>query len=727
MTEKKTSIRKKVASLAAKVSLVSVLVIGVIMISGLFILRENTVRISGELGEVAAGDSQKALEERMIDRLVTLAENMAALSDATLLTIQNSTEMIAQAAGEIIQNPGQYPPNPVPPPNAKNAGLMAAQFQRAQGTNLTTISEEAARMGNIQNLLMNIIRNNININTTINYIGSELGYLIVVDDASDRKTEFFDPRDRPWYKLAVANNKLSWTDIYTDAYGRGLSITCAKPYYDNAGRVAGVAGVGTLLNHLTEIVVGTKAGETGYSFILNELGQIIISESLKEDEHGNVLREDLLNGSNGQLASVAREMTSRKNGIERVIMNGREYFIAYAALEILPWSLATVIEVNEAIAPALESRERIISMKNIALRDINLIIITVIVLFVIIITMICLFIGYSSQKFASNLTMPITVLQEGVQRIANGNLEHNIDIRTGDEIETLGLSVNKMAVDLRDYIANLQKVTAEKERIGAELNVARDIQASMLPCIFPPFPDRPEFDIYAIMQPAKEVGGDFYDFFLIDNNTLAVVIADVSGKGVPAALFMVIAKTLIKNNAQNGKSPKEVFETVNKLLCENNETGMFVTVFMGYLDIPSGRFTYVNAGHNPPLFLTAREKANGARFDWLQTKPGLMLAFLKTAVYSQNEIMLNPGDELLLYTDGITEAMNNEKLLFGEERLLETANSYPDLPLKEFTVSFKREIDEFAQGEEQADDITMLSLRYRGQVVPGTYGEAALK
>jgi sigma-B regulation protein RsbU (phosphoserine phosphatase) len=390
-------------------------------------------------------------------------------------------------------------------------------------------------------------------------------------------------------------------------------------------------------------------------------------------------------------------------------MDEKEYFIAYTPLEILPWSLVTVVEVDEVVAPALESKERIVAMTNKAIRDIDIIIYTIVIIFATVIALSILLIGWSSKRFAAALTEPIMGLREGVQEIAGGNLEYIIDIRTGDEIEDLGLSVNKMTLDLKAYIANLQTVTAEKERIGAELDVATRIQANMLPCIFPAFPGRSEFDIYASMTPAKVVGGDFYDFFLIDSNTLAVVIADVSGKGVPAALFMVIAKTLIKNNAQSGKSPSEVFETANNMLCENNDANMFVTVFMGYLDIPSGRFTYVNAGHNPPLL-----RSGGGRFDWLRTDSGLMLAYMEDMGYEQGEITMRPDDELFMYTDGVTEAMNNENKLFGDPRLLETANRHADLTPQAFAAAIKDEIDKFAVGAEQADDITMLALRYRG-------------
>jgi sigma-B regulation protein RsbU (phosphoserine phosphatase) len=263
-----------------------------------------------------------------------------------------------------------------------------------------------------------------------------------------------------------------------------------------------------------------------------------------------------------------------------------------------------------------------------------------------------------------------------------------------------------MTVDLQEYISNLSRVTAEKERIGAELNVATKIQSSMLPCIFPAFPHRPEFDIYATMIPAKEVGGDFYDFFMIDENRLALVIADVSGKGVPAALFMVIAKTLIKNNAQYGKPPKEVFETVNNLLCENNEAGMFVTAFMGILDIVSGKFSYVNAGHNPPLI-----KRTDGNYEWLPAKAGLVLAGMEDMAYKQFEITLNKGDTLYMYTDGVTEAVNRKEELFTDPKLLETANKYKDSNIYDLLTDIKSEIDIFADGAEQADDITMLIIK----------------
>lgn len=275
------------------------------------------------------------------------------------------------------------------------------------------------------------------------------------------------------------------------------------------------------------------------------------------------------------------------------------------------------------------------------------------------------------------------------------------------EVGNLARSYISMAEDLGSYVDNLKKVTAEKERINAELSLAASIQAHMLPCIFPAFPEQNEFDIYATMTPAKEVGGDFYDFFMVDDTHVAAVMADVSGKGVPAALFMVIAKTLIKNHAQNGLQPCDTFTAVNRLLCEGNDAGLFVTAWMGVLDIESGKLTYVNAGHNPPLI-----RQNKGSFEYLRSRPGFVLAGIETVKYRQNELMLQPGDRLFLYTDGITEATSADMELYGEDRLSEYLNNHAGNSAEDILHGLKSDVDSFVGEAPQFDDMTMLMLDY---------------
>lgn len=283
-----------------------------------------------------------------------------------------------------------------------------------------------------------------------------------------------------------------------------------------------------------------------------------------------------------------------------------------------------------------------------------------------------------------------------------------LKITTGDEIENLATSIKQMEQDINQYIDSLTSITAEKERIGAELNVATNIQASMLPSIFPAFPERSEFDIYASMTPAKEVGGDFYDFFLVDDDHLAMVMADVSGKGVPAALFMVIAKTLLKNAAQSGLQPKAILEKVNNQLCENNEAEMFVTVWLGIMEISSGKMICSNAGHEYP----AIKRADGS-FELFKDKHGFVLAGMEDSRYREYELEMNQDDILYVYTDGVAEATDAHNVLFGTDRMLDSLNGHNETHPEQLLINMKDDIDAFVGDAPQFDDITMLCIRYK--------------
>ncbi|MCH5210859.1 MAG: SpoIIE family protein phosphatase [Oscillospiraceae bacterium] len=283
-----------------------------------------------------------------------------------------------------------------------------------------------------------------------------------------------------------------------------------------------------------------------------------------------------------------------------------------------------------------------------------------------------------------------------------------LQIKTGDEIEKLAGSIKQMEKDLNTYITDLTNITAEKERIGAELDVATHIQSSILPCVFPAFPERNEFDIYASMTPAKEVGGDFYDFFMVDDRNLAIVMADVSGKGVPAALFMVIAKTLIKDHSQPDKDLGEVFTKVNNLLCESNSEGLFVTAFEGVLDLVTGEFNFVNAGHEPPYIYKPAEG-----FNKYKVRPGFVLAGMEDVKYRTGSITIDEGDKIFLYTDGVTEATDARETLYGHDRLKNVLNNSYEYTPQGILDAVKTDIDNFVGYADQFDDITMLCLEYK--------------
>ena len=261
----------------------------------------------------------------------------------------------------------------------------------------------------------------------------------------------------------------------------------------------------------------------------------------------------------------------------------------------------------------------------------------------------------------------------------------------------------------KNMIEKQKELSEEGARIESELNIANAIQKNMLPSIFPAFPERKEIDIYANMTPAKEVGGDFYDMFLIDENHLAINVADVSGKGVPAALIMMITKTLIKNTTLNGYDVDEVCNRVNNTLCEKNDLNHFVTSWFGIFDLRTGKLEFVNAGHNPPLIYTKKDN----RFEYLKTKPNLIIAAMEGTKYTKHEVILEPGDKIFLYTDGVTEATNENKELYGDERLQDYLNSHIDQDVETTIKGIKEDIDNFVGKAEQFDDITMLELLFK--------------
>ena len=287
--------------------------------------------------------------------------------------------------------------------------------------------------------------------------------------------------------------------------------------------------------------------------------------------------------------------------------------------------------------------------------------------------------------------------------ITEGKLETVVDVRSHVEFDALSNDINATVDTLKRYIKEAE------ERIDAELAFAKAIQHAALPSVFPPYPDRKEFEIFATMHTAKEVGGDFYDFYFVDDENLAFLMADVSGKGIPAAMFMMTAKTFIKSYAESGVSVEEVFTYANAKLCEGNDAGMFVTAWLGILNTKTGKVLFANAGHNPPLV----KHADGT-YEYLKSRAGFVLAGMEGVRYRKNELDLAPGDAIYLYTDGVTEATNLSEELYGEERLQKVLDIYKDATPETICAEVKIDVDKFVGEAPQFDDITMLAIRYKG-------------
>lgn len=423
---------------------------------------------------------------------------------------------------------------------------------------------------------------------------------------------------------------------------------------------------------IDDVVIGVTRnrhiGESGALIIVGEDWNIV------SDRHGN-------EGRNLNVTGIYIDRsTMPENKTFEAVVYGKQAFCSYIFSE--GYYIVAVMPLEEAMFS----------------RDIS-VYITVFMEFVVF-GMLFIVVYFLIKKLVVDNMVKIN---KSLAMITGGNLDTVVNVRTNEEFASLSDDINSTVVTLKHYIAEAAA------RIDRELEFARSIQHSAIPSVFPPYPGHSEFDIYATMDTAKEVGGDFYDFYFVGENRLGFLIADVSGKGIPAAMFMMTAKTIIKGYAESGKPVDEVFTTANEKLCESNDAGMFVTAWMGVLDTVTGKVEFANAGHNPPLVRHA-----GGGFEYLRSKPCFIIAGMDGIKYRKNEFTLAPGDEIYLYTDGVTEATDSENNLYGEERLLALLNSMGDLSGEEICRAVKADIDAFVGDAPQFDDITMLYLKYNG-------------
>ncbi|MBR0253299.1 MAG: SpoIIE family protein phosphatase [Synergistaceae bacterium] len=674
---KRNPIRRKVQNMVLTISIVALILTSAIGILSMLRIRN---------------DSENALTKQMEQNLRNITTNKADLAESELGKFSAYTKNFADSIHEMYSTPEKFVKSYVPVPDAKYAGILAISRSLKDNTiNVKDIDFEVNLLGNLEQLWKPLMTAQKDVITTI-YFGTETGLLVAYDRQSDLNADngnevFYDHLKSEWYTKAKSLGHVCFTDIYNDIYDRGLTITCAAPVYDDNNKFIGAMGMDILISDLYRSIVEIDLGDdkASYAFLVDNKGNIIDNENASD-------KTNSLSSEKGINSEVVNRILSGQTDVS--LTDDRIYY-AYTPIESNGWKFCVRMPESVILAPVRSVQRNIIFMMSLFLAAF------------ILITMI---VTVATRKFSKDLTNPIISLSHDVEEISGGNLDYRAKIYDNDEIGDLAKSFNAMAVSLKDYINNLASITAEKERISTELNVATQIQADMLPRIFPAFPERKEFDIYASMNPAKEVGGDFYDFFFIDDKHLALVMADVSGKGVPAALFMVISKTLIKTRALMGGTPSEILYDVNNQLCEGNDAGLFVTVWLGILDIETGKITAANAGHEYP----ALKRVDNTSFELLKDKHTPAVATIEEIRFKNYEIELTPGDVLFIYTDGVAEATNSSEELYGTDRMIKDLNKYTDSKIDELLINMKKEVDKFTGDAPQFDDITMLGLRYFG-------------
>lgn len=703
MTGKKKTIRQSIQKMALQVSITALVVTIAVGVVSMLNIKKRVISDSARLGESAAENSAGILKEQIESNLLTITESKAEYASSQFGRLAGYVRQYASYLHYLYLNEEQYNPVEVLPPDNKNAGKLVLMRDFANDNiSLSDVADEIGLLGNVEPMFASAMSVDGDIITTI-YLGTESGVMISYDKYSDSgesqgNYNFFESS---WYTQAKEAETLIFTDTYLDGYGRGETISCAAPFYDAADNFAGVVSMDVLISDINNSVIAMDYVNGAYAFLLDTNGKVIAAPEAFRDTVGN----NIVTDDNARLHGIADQILSGKSGIAAT----DQAYYAYAPIEGIDWILGVYFPTSVITEKTDDITAVISENTSDTAQSIQNSILLAITIFVAGFIIIVIGVYFISKVFADRVVQPLQILQKDVQMISKGNLEHRAKIIQDDEIGELANAFNNMSASLQEYIKNLSSVMAEKERIGAELNVATQIQADMLPSIFPAFPEREEFDIYATMQPAKEVGGDFYDFFLVDEDHLAVVIADVSGKGVPAALFMVIAKTLLKNRAQMGDSPAKVLEVVNNQLCENNKAEMFVTVWFGVMQISTGKIVAANAGHEKPII----RKADG-EFEIFKDKHGFVMGGMEGMKYKEYEFEIEKGGCLFVYTDGVPEATSSESELFGMERLVQVLNEEKDAPLPDILKSVKGSIDKFVKDAPQFDDITMLAL-YRAE------------
>jgi sigma-B regulation protein RsbU (phosphoserine phosphatase) len=688
---------------------------------GLYDAQEHAIESGRDMGTSAAAFAEEITDEQAKKRFALMAEEKARGVNNEIGRLREDANLLAKTMTQILTHRELYLPRELPlggevPIRSKEPYLFFIPALRESGGIAEVLPEARIAANAADNLALWTQSYDDGYEMTCFY-ASERGYIISADVMAEGKefVEFFDtwyspsfdPRERPWYQEIKATGKSVFTGVYVGVEGYPC-ISCVAPYYDENG-FAGMAGISNNIATLYRQISINTIGDRGVNFILNEKGEVILSSEKEGLLAASATPKDFQKYGETSLALEAACMTRGLSDVARITMGGRDYYLAYAPIPDVGWSFGTLIERDVVVQPARDAKSYLLSRAedfsaslqsffwDNFLRTAVLLLALLAVLF------------FVSRKISDRFVRPILVLTAGVREIAGGNLDKKLDVRTGDEIETLADSFNQMTDELKSYIENLAKTTAENERIETELSVAARIQAGILP---KEFPARSEIDLFASMKPAKEVGGDFYDFYFLDERHLMVTVADVSDKGVPAALFMVVAKTLLKDCALTLGSAERlpmIVAQTNDRLAEANDEDMFVTVFTGVLDVESGEFVYVNAGHNPPLV-----RRNGT-VDFLPTAQSPMLGVMEGLHFPVERLTLSPGDMLFLYTDGVTEAMNGEKELFGASRLQETLSQLSGAGTAEKILTAVRgAVDDHANGAEPSDDVTMLGLVYKG-------------
>lgn len=708
--------------------LVSFVVIFAFVLGIIFFVMSNiqvyqlrrAVRNEGEKSsDLIEGEYSHSMEEINRETLLQLSIWAADKTDDEFWIISHDLKSLGIQVADVYRHPENYGRTKVYEPKKENAGKFVLQILYPGDPHETdpSTTDMVERLANLSPMMERMVSDNEGYTLDL-YIATMDDVTLAMDSLSDGKYDEegklkeYIPSSRPWFQGAVSTKDMYISSAVHSFFYDMNEVVYGYPVIVD-GEIVAVLEASTALGVIEKKMAERNVGEEGFSILVSSGGQLVCSQRtdgelrMRED-----LSEDIRGSVNSTISQVINDALTGESNVEQVTVDGKEYLAAYAPLNTVGWTQITFASVEELSGPTnilLETMEKSNEdMLRALSRDFRIHVILLVIGLVVILQAAIIIVSLLAQR----RVRPIQKMTESVMAFVGDDMDFEMSdvYRTGDEIQELAESFDVMSRRMKEYVAEIIENTAERERAQAEMEAASQIQYKMLPTIETEFHDKPGYELYAKMETAREVGGDLYDFYYLDDDHLVITIGDVSGKGITAALFMALSKQMLKAQMMiHDGDLKEAMNEANKRLCEESADAMFVTVWIGVLTLSTGVLQFVNAGH---MYAAVKSGDNG--FEIKEDDHCMLMGGLDFISYKVNTTTLKKGDVVYLYTDGVTEAHNNEDELFGDARFIAALDEDSDAPLEDLDNKVRLRVKEFADGAEQYDDITTVCFRYIG-------------
>ncbi len=717
------NVRKR--SLKTKIMILCVLLVAGTMLAAIaigatliFTLLTMSNSIDSQYDEIIRQESGELIMDLTKEGMMKVVSLSAEETDEEFWTLRHDLTVLANQTESVLEDPERYGEAPVSPPKLENEGKYALQllFPDDKVRNDPDAYVLPGKVANLAPMMEEIIRGTSD-TTRDCFIAFPDGVTLAMDMQSEQKIDEdgnvrdYDPRKRPWYENAVKSGDFQFTYSQRSIFSDKPEVEYSMPVYVD-GKLAAVLKGSIGFDTLSRSAADATYGIDGFSILISSDDMLVYSPRETGELSMNGEPSVPLRGNCDQdILNLLDESKYQNEGFGTVTIDGKEYNAAYARMDTLGWIQMTFAAKGEMDSSVVQLFGKMDEAKESTKGLYSFLFVMVMIITAAVIILILFIALLAAGVLSGRVLRPVGAMTEKINSLTGERFEFDMEdvYRTGDEIEVLAETFEDLSGEMDYYLKEILDFTAERERSATELDIASRIQTNMLPQDFPLFPDRDDFSLYASMDPAREVGGDFYDAFMVDDDHLCMVIADVCDKGIPAAFFMVVSKVLLKYRAKVGGSPAEILADVNNRLTEGNDEMMFVTVWLAVITLSTGEVIEANAGHECPVV-----RRKGGKFELLSREHGFVLGNTENMKYENDVFTLEKGDTIFVYTDGLVEASNASDERFGMERMMDALDGESSDDPEVILERMKATVEDFVKGAPQFDDLTMMAMTYHG-------------